>query len=117
MASRFLGAGYTAYGEALDRGEARDLVQQGLGWRDTPREIAEAADVVFTSVPNDDVLESLASGPDGILAGLTESNIWVEVSTVSPRASSEVAKRVQAQGAAMLDARCREAFPRCKPER
>src|SRR6266567_1760950 len=104
MAARFLAAGYTVYGESRDRGEADDLVHQGLEWRDTPREVAEAADVLITSVPNDDVLESVASGSDGILAGLTESKIWIDMSTVSPRASREVAKRVQGQGAAMLDA-------------
>src|SRR2546429_3458818 len=104
MADRFLAAGYTVYGESRDRGEADDLVHQGLEWRDTPREVAEAADVLITSVPNDDVLESVASGSDGILAGLTESKIWIDMSTVSPRASRQVAKRVQDQGAAMLDA-------------
>src|SRR4051794_31697091 len=104
MAARFLAAGYTVYGESRDRGEADDLVHQGLEWRDTPREVAEAADVLITSVPNDDVLESVASGSDGILAGLTESKIWIDMSTVSPDASRDVARRVQAQGAQMLDA-------------
>jgi 3-hydroxyisobutyrate dehydrogenase-like beta-hydroxyacid dehydrogenase len=104
MAARLLAAGYTVYGESLDRPDAQSLVDQGLGWRDTPREVAQAADVVFTSVPNDAVLESVASGPDGVLAGLSEGKVWVDMSTVSPRASREVAKRVQAAGASMLDA-------------
>jgi 3-hydroxyisobutyrate dehydrogenase-like beta-hydroxyacid dehydrogenase len=104
MAARFLAAGYTVYGESRDRRDAQDLVHEGLGWRDTPRELAESADVLFTSLPDDDVLESVASGPDGILAGLTESKIWVDMSTVSPRASRALAERAQARGAAMLDA-------------
>jgi 3-hydroxyisobutyrate dehydrogenase-like beta-hydroxyacid dehydrogenase len=102
MAARFLAAGYTVYGESRDPRDAQDL--DGLRWCDTPREIAQAADVVFSSVPDDGVLESIASGPDGILAGLTEAKIWVDMSTVSPRASREVAGRVHARGAAMLDA-------------
>jgi 3-hydroxyisobutyrate dehydrogenase-like beta-hydroxyacid dehydrogenase len=104
MAARFLAAGYTVYGEDRNREDADELVHDGLEWRDTPREIAEAADIVFTSVPDDSVLELVASGEDGILAGLTEPKIWVDMSTVSPRASRELAKRVQARGAAMLDA-------------
>jgi 3-hydroxyisobutyrate dehydrogenase-like beta-hydroxyacid dehydrogenase len=104
MAARFLAAGYTVLGESIDRPDAQDLISQGLDWRDTPREVAQAADVVFTSVPNDDVLESVASGPDGILAGLAEGKIWVDMSTVSPHASREVAERVKTRGAAMLDA-------------
>jgi 3-hydroxyisobutyrate dehydrogenase-like beta-hydroxyacid dehydrogenase len=79
-------------------------VHEGLEWRDTPREVAEAADIVFTSVPDDSVLELVASGPDGILTGLTAGKIWVDVSTVSPAASRELAERVRALGATMLDA-------------
>src|SRR3954452_22696841 len=104
MAARFLAAGYTVYGESADREEVEELVHKGLGRRDTPREVAESADVLFTSLPNDDVVESVASGPDGILAGLAEAKIWVDVSTVSPRASRQLAERVRTQGAAMLDA-------------
>ena len=104
MAARFLAAGYTVFGESGHRREVQELVDKGLGWRDTPREVAESADVLFTSLPDDDVLESVASGPDGILAGLTEPKIWVDMSTVSPRVSRELAERVRAQGAAMLDA-------------
>jgi 3-hydroxyisobutyrate dehydrogenase-like beta-hydroxyacid dehydrogenase len=104
MAARFLAAGYTVHGESTDRRKAADLVRQGLHWRDTPREVAEAADVLFTSLPDDDVLESVASGPDGILSGLAAPKIWVDMSTVSPRASRELAERVRAGGATMLDA-------------
>jgi 3-hydroxyisobutyrate dehydrogenase len=104
MAARFLAAGYSVYGEERNRAHADRLVGDGLKWRDTPREIAAAADVVITSVPDDDVLDAVASGPDGILAGLAPGQIWVEMSTVSPRASRELAARARSQGAAMLDA-------------
>jgi 3-hydroxyisobutyrate dehydrogenase-like beta-hydroxyacid dehydrogenase len=104
MAARFLAAGYPVYGEQRDRQGAQELVDDGLQWRATPREIAEAADIVFTSLPDDNVLETVASGPDGILAGLAPDKLWVDVSTVSPRASRALAERVRALGAAMLDA-------------
>jgi 3-hydroxyisobutyrate dehydrogenase-like beta-hydroxyacid dehydrogenase len=104
MAARFLAAGYPVYGEQRDRRGAQELVEAGLQWRATPREIAEAADIVFTSLPDDDVLESVASGPDGILAGLAPDKLWVDVSTVSPGASRALAERVRALGAALLDA-------------
>jgi 3-hydroxyisobutyrate dehydrogenase-like beta-hydroxyacid dehydrogenase len=104
MAARLLAAGYTVYGESGHQEHAESLVDAGLQWRDTPREVAAAADVVFTSVPDDAVLEQVASGPDGILSGLTAGRIWVDMSTVSPRTSRELAKRVAAHGAAMIDA-------------
>ena len=104
MAARLLAAGYPVYGEEQHRAHAQPLVEQGLQWRDTPREVAEAADILFTSLPDDAVLEAVASDSDGILAGLAAGKIWVDVSTVSPRASRALAERVHALGAAMLDA-------------
>jgi 3-hydroxyisobutyrate dehydrogenase-like beta-hydroxyacid dehydrogenase len=104
MAARLLDAGYPVYGEQRHRAEAQGLVHDGLRWCDTPREVAGAADVVITSLPDDGVLETVASGPDGILAGLAAGKVWVETSTVSPQASRELAGRVRALGAMMLDA-------------
>ena len=104
MAARFLAAGYRVDGEARSREHAEQLIEQGLQWRDSPRELAKAADVVFTSVPDDAALEEVASGPDGILAALEAGKTWIDVSTVSPQASRELAERAHAQGAWMLDA-------------
>jgi 3-hydroxyisobutyrate dehydrogenase-like beta-hydroxyacid dehydrogenase len=104
MAARFLAAGYPVYGEERTRAHAQELIDGGLQWRDSPREVAEAADIVFSSLPDDGVLEAVASGADGILAGLAAGKIWADMSTVSPAASREIAERVRALGAAMLDA-------------
>lgn len=105
MAARYLAAGYTVYGEARNRGGAQWLIDQGLRWVETPRELAEAADIVMTSLPNDDVVASVAAGPDGLLAGLVEDKIWADLSTISPSASRELAARVrnEGRGARMLD--------------
>jgi 3-hydroxyisobutyrate dehydrogenase-like beta-hydroxyacid dehydrogenase len=104
MASRLLSSGHEVYGHERHREHALHLEEAGLRWRATPRDVAEAAEIVFTSLPDDAVLESAASGPDGILAGLAAGKIWVDVSTVSPRVSRSLAERARATGAAMLDA-------------
>lgn len=104
MAGRYLAAGYTVYGNNRDRDSAQSLVDQGLLWRDTPREIAEAVDIVMTSLPDDDVVESVASAPEGLLAGLEAGKLWVDLSTISPRVSRETAALVRERGAHMLDA-------------
>jgi 3-hydroxyisobutyrate dehydrogenase-like beta-hydroxyacid dehydrogenase len=104
MAARFLAAGYEVYGEARTREHAQPLVDQGLRWCDTPREVAMAADIIFTSLPDDSTLEAVGSGPEGILEGLDPGKIWVDLSTVSPRASREMAARARALGTMMLDA-------------
>ena len=105
MAARYLAAGYTVYGEARNRNSAQWLIDQGLQWVDTPRKVAEAAEVVMTSLPNDDIVKSVAAGPDGLLAGLGEGKIWTDLSTISPRMSRELAARVrdEGRGAKMLD--------------
>jgi len=103
MAARLLGAGYEVFGTARREPAARWLVEQGLHWRDTPREVAEAAAIVLTSLPDDAVVEAVANGPDGILAGLSADQVWADTSTVSPRTARALAARVRARGATMLD--------------
>lgn len=116
MAARYLAAGYTVYGEERDREHAQWLIDQGLRWVDTPRAVAETADVVLTSLPNDDVVASVTSGPDGILAGLNEGKLWADLSTISPRASREIAERVRenGRGAQMLDTPVSGSVPQVK---
>ncbi|MDX6319768.1 MAG: hypothetical protein QOD35_3168, partial [Nocardioidaceae bacterium] len=60
------------------------MIEQGLRWCETPREVAAAADVVFSMVADDSALEAVSFGPDGILAGLSRGKIFVDLSTVSP---------------------------------
>ena len=101
MAARFMAAGYTVYGESRTKTHAQHLIDAGLQWRDTPREIAESTDVVFTSLPDDD---SLKDASESLLAGLSAGKVWVDVSTVSPSVSRELAAKARERGATMLDA-------------
>ena len=105
MAARYLSAGYTVHGEARDRSSVQWLVEQGLHWVDTPRELADAVDIVMTSLPNDDVVRSVATGPDGLIAGLTAEKVWADLSTISPQTSRELAElvRTEGHGAKLLD--------------
>jgi 3-hydroxyisobutyrate dehydrogenase-like beta-hydroxyacid dehydrogenase len=96
--------GNQVYGTNRTQAKAEPLIERGLIWRDTPREVAAAADIVFSMVTDDAALTAITSGPDGILAGLRPGTVYVDMSTVSPRISRELAGRVQAAGAAMLDA-------------
>lgn len=92
------------YGTNRTQAKAAALIERGLIWRDTPREVAAAADVVFSMVSDDAALAAITSGPDGVLAGLRPGTVYVEMSTVSPQASRELATRVESAGATMIDA-------------
>lgn len=92
------------FGTNRTRSKASALIEQGLIWRDTPREVAAAADVLFSMVADDAALAAVTSGPHGILAGLQPGALYVEMSTVSPGASRELSRRVRTAGATMVDA-------------
>jgi 3-hydroxyisobutyrate dehydrogenase-like beta-hydroxyacid dehydrogenase len=114
MAGRLLDAGYPVYGADRNQDQHKTLEHDGLLWCKTPRDVAKAADVVLTSLPDDGVLDAVASGPDGILAGLAPGKIWIDMSTVSPGASRKLAARVHSMGATLLDAPVSGSVPQVK---
>ena len=101
---RLLAAGHTVHGYNRSREKAAPLVELGLVLEDTPRQVAEAADVVFSMVTNVAALEAVTQGPDGILAGLGAGKIYVDMTTGTPEASRALSELVAERGARMLDA-------------
>lgn len=107
MGSRIAGRlldGYQVYGTNRTRSKAGELIARGLIWRDTPRQVAREAEVIISMVTDDAALAAVTGGPGGILAGLAPGKVYIDMSTVSPEASQEVARRVHETGAVMLDA-------------
>jgi 3-hydroxyisobutyrate dehydrogenase len=104
IARRLLGAGHQVHGYNRTQEKARPLEELGLVLADTPRRAAEAGDVVFSMVTNVEALKAVAEGEDGILAGLGPGKVWVDMSTAAPSVSRELAERVRAAGADMVDA-------------
>lgn len=103
VVKRLLDAGHSVTGYNRTRSKAQWLVDAGMALASTPRAVAEAADVTFSMVTNTDALRSVMDGDDGLLAGMGVGKIHLDMSTVSPAFSRELAKRVEAKGAAMLD--------------
>jgi 3-hydroxyisobutyrate dehydrogenase-like beta-hydroxyacid dehydrogenase len=83
--------------------KAQPLIDAGMGWADTPRELAVSVDVLFTMLTNTAAVEGTAQGPDGLLAGLREGKVWADISTIAPDASVALAERVRETGASFLD--------------
>jgi 3-hydroxyisobutyrate dehydrogenase-like beta-hydroxyacid dehydrogenase len=104
IAARLLSQGNDVHGTNRTKSKADELIDQGLLWCDSPREAAEAADVVISMVTDSDALEAVTAGQDGILAGLAPGKVYVDMSTVSPQTSRELAERVASRGATMLAA-------------
>ncbi len=114
ITARLLDAGHAVYATNRTKSKAQPLIDHGLQWRDTPREVAAAAQVTFSMVTDDAALDAITSGPDGILAGLQEGKIYLDMSTVSPRASQDLAARVESLGAQMLDAPVSGSIPQAQ---
>jgi 3-hydroxyisobutyrate dehydrogenase-like beta-hydroxyacid dehydrogenase len=104
MVKRLLAAGHTVTGYNRTRSRGEWLLELGMRWADTPRAAAENADVTFTMVSDTEALLAVTGGPDGLLSGLKPGNVYVDMSTVSPAASQELAAQVASKGAQMLDA-------------
>jgi 3-hydroxyisobutyrate dehydrogenase-like beta-hydroxyacid dehydrogenase len=104
MVQRLLTAGHTVTGYNRTKSKARGLLDAGMKWADTPRAAAEANDITLSMVANTEALQAVTSGPEGILAGLSSGKIYIDMSTVSPSASRELAAQVATKRAQMLDA-------------
>ena len=104
IAKRLLDAGHTVTGWNRTEEKARWLLEAGMRWSATPREVAERSDIVFTMVTNTEAVRAVTQGNDGIVAGLRPDSVYIDMSTASPASSRALAAQVEEVGAHMLDA-------------
>ena len=103
MVSRLLDKGHAVTGFNRTRSKAQWLIDKGMRWADSPRQVASTADITLSMVTNSAALHAVLDGPNGILAGLSTGKVFIDISTVSPKVSREAAERVRAVGADMVD--------------
>jgi 3-hydroxyisobutyrate dehydrogenase-like beta-hydroxyacid dehydrogenase len=104
MVNRLLDKGHTVTGYNRTRSKAQWLIDRGMRWADSPREVVEAAGITFSMLTDSAALEEVVAGPGGVLAGIAPGKIFIDMSTVSPAISRELADRVRAKGGEMVDA-------------
>jgi 3-hydroxyisobutyrate dehydrogenase-like beta-hydroxyacid dehydrogenase len=104
IAHRLRQAGHEVTGYNRTRAKAKWLADEGVALASSPREVAQRSEVVFSMVTDTRALSAVTEGPDGVLAGLGPGQVYLDMSTVSPAASRELAGRVAETGAVMLDA-------------
>jgi 3-hydroxyisobutyrate dehydrogenase-like beta-hydroxyacid dehydrogenase len=103
MVDRLLKKGHAVTGYNRTRSKGEWLIERGMVWANSPREVVEASGVTFSMVADNSALSATANGPDGLLAGLQAGKILIDISTVSPAASRALAEKVREKGADMLD--------------
>lgn len=104
MVKRLMDAGHTVTGYNRTKAKAQSLLAAGMRWGETPRAVAEAADVTFSMLTDTAALHAVTGGPAGILSGLGPGKIYVDMSTCSPSTSRALAAEVVKRAARMLDA-------------
>jgi 3-hydroxyisobutyrate dehydrogenase-like beta-hydroxyacid dehydrogenase len=104
IAGNILAAGFPTVVWNRTAERAADLLSGGATWMTSPREMAQAADVVLTSLADPTAVEAVYFGEDGLLAGAGRGTILVDLSTVSPALSRRVAAAAKERSAAFLDA-------------
>jgi len=101
---RLLAAGHRVTGWNRTASKAETLIARGMAWRETPREVAAASEVVFSIVTDGAAVRSVALGDDGVAAGLPLDGIYLDMSTIDPEVSRLVGSEFAAGGLTMLDA-------------
>jgi 3-hydroxyisobutyrate dehydrogenase-like beta-hydroxyacid dehydrogenase len=104
MAERLMAKGHKVTGYNRTKAKAQWLIDKGMTWGSSPRDVAAAVDATFVMVTNSAALEAVANGADGLLAGLAPGKLLIDMSTVSPAVSRALAAKVRDRGAAMVDA-------------
>ena len=101
---RLLAAGHQVTGWNRTADKARPLLDLGMTWADTPRQVAETAEVVLSIVTDAAAVEAVAVGDDGIVSGLASDGIYADMSTIDPDATRRIAATFAEAGLTMLDA-------------
>ena len=104
MARLLLEAGHSVTGYNRTKSRAQWLLELGMLWGNTPRGVAQAADVTLSMVRDTEALLAVTGGPDGLIAGLGPGKYYIDMNTVSPAASKQLAVQAAEAGAKMFDA-------------
>ena len=118
----------------IRRESATQHLEAGAVWADSPREVAESSEIVFTSLPGPTEVEAVGLGDDGILEGMIEGKVYFDLSTSTPTLIRRIHEQAAARGIHVLDAPVsggprgaasrnlaiwvggdKEVFDRCKP--
>lgn len=104
MVRRLLGAGYAVTGYDVVPEKMQALERHGMRPARTVREVAERAHVVITMVLKPEQVEGILFGPDGVVAARRRELVHIDMSTLSPAAEQDWARRLKRHGLEKLDA-------------
>jgi 2-hydroxy-3-oxopropionate reductase len=104
MARNLMQSGYELTVHNRSPEKAEELGKEGASVAATPKEVAQKSDVVITMLPDSPQVREVVAGEDGVLEGISEGALLIDMSTISPVVTEELAEAVKEKGASMLDA-------------
>jgi len=104
MSKNLLKAGYELTVYNRSKASIEELVREGAAAVNSPREVAENSDVVITVVTDTPDVESVILGEHGVIEGVRKDMIVIDMSTISPSVTRNIADKLRVKGAHMLDA-------------
>lgn len=104
MGMNLINAGYPLWVYSRTASRAQPLVDAGATWCDTPRAVAEQADIIISIVSDTPDVEAVLLNENGVLEGVTAGKVVVDMSTISPIATRKIAEQLGEKGVEMLDA-------------
>jgi 2-hydroxy-3-oxopropionate reductase len=104
MAKNLMQAGYELVLYNRTREKAEDLANDGAEVAASPKEVAENSDMIVTMLPDSPDVHDVVTGEDGVLEGIKKGALLVDMSTISPVVTEELAEKLRERGVGMLDA-------------
>ena len=104
MAGHLIDAGYELVVHNRNRDAVDELVGKGAAEAHSGKEVAEQSDIVITMLPDSPDVESVALGEGGIIEGVHEGLIFVDMSTIAPSVTTQVGEVLAGKGVQSLDA-------------
>ncbi len=104
MARNLMKAGYQLVVYNRSPGPMNELAAEGARTASNPREVAEQSNVVITMLPDSPQVQEVMTGENGVLAGAKANALVIDMSTISPVVTQQLAQAAQARGVRMLDA-------------
>lgn len=104
MSKNLLKKGYDLVVMDLNKPAVEDVVAAGAAAADSPKAVAEQTDVIITMLPNSPHVKTVILGENGVIEGAKSGSVVIDMSSIAPLASREVAKELEKNGVEMLDA-------------
>jgi len=104
MSKNLLKAGYKLVVYDINKQAVKELVEAGAEEGFSPRDVAERTEIVITMLPNSPHVKQVILGENGVLEGAREGQIIIDMSSIAPLVSKEIAAKAKEKGVEMLDA-------------